>query len=205
MDPTTRFCPNKRCSLYGKIGEGNIGIKSQKEKRFVCHVCGKTFAATTGTVFYRLKYEAEFVSQVIALLSHGCPPAAIVAAFDLDERTVDDWPERAETHTRQVHEHTVQQGQLDLGQVQADEIRGKIQGSIVWLAMAIAVPTRLWLDGVVGRARNQDLLDALACRSKPVPCVVPCRSALTVWRVMPRPFNALSGPPCAWVSPVGRA
>jgi len=34
---------------------------------------------------------------------------------------------------------------LDLQQVQADEIKGKGMGHSFWMAMALMVPTRLWL------------------------------------------------------------
>jgi hypothetical protein len=55
----------------------------------------------------------------------------------------------------------------DLGQIQADELRVKKQGGIVWLAMALAIPTRLWLGGVVSAQRDGKLaasLVALVCR-----------------------------------------
>ena len=54
MDPTTVFCPNEHCHARGQTGQGNIGIHSQKEQRFLCHECHKTFSARKGTVFYRL-------------------------------------------------------------------------------------------------------------------------------------------------------
>jgi transposase-like protein len=63
-------------SQRGLIGQGNIGIHSHKERRYICHTCDKTFAATTGTPFYRRRYEAEFISQMVSLLAHGCPPQA---------------------------------------------------------------------------------------------------------------------------------
>ena len=91
MDPTTTFCPNRNCPARGQTGMGNIGIHSQKEQRFICHECHKTFSATKGTVFYRLRTAAETVSLVVTLLAHGCPVQAIVAAFGFDERTVADW------------------------------------------------------------------------------------------------------------------
>lgn len=49
----------------------------------------------------------------------------------------------------------------ELGQVQADEIRVKRQGGIVWLALALAVPSRLWLGGVVSSQRDEALARAL--------------------------------------------
>ena len=55
MDPTTVFCPNLACPARGQIGQGNIGIHSQKEKRYICTACRKTFTTTNGTALYRLR------------------------------------------------------------------------------------------------------------------------------------------------------
>ncbi len=93
-------------------------------------------------------------------MAYGCPLQAIVAAFGIDERTVGSWQQRAGAHCQQVHQHLVQQPR-DLGQVQADEIRVKYQGGIGWMAMATAVPTRLWLAGVVSVRRNGALIRRL--------------------------------------------
>src|SRR4029450_11466681 len=88
MDPTTVFCPNLACPARGQRGEGNIHIHSQKDRRFRCTECHKTFRATKGRVFYRFPTAAETVSLVVTLLAHGCPLQAIVAAFGFDARTV---------------------------------------------------------------------------------------------------------------------
>jgi transposase-like protein/IS1 family transposase len=160
MDPQTVFCPNSDCPARGRIGAGNIGVHSRKERRYVCHECNKTFAETKGTALYRLRTEAEQVSLVVTLLAHGCPIQAIVAAFELDERTVMDWQTRAGQQAERVHERWVEQPR-DLGQVQADEIRVKKQGGVVWMAMALQVSTRLWLGGVLGTRRDFSLIAAL--------------------------------------------
>jgi len=160
MDPSKVFCHNPDCPARGKLDGGNIGIHSLKKRRYICHLCGKTFTESKGTVFYRLQYPVEFVTQIITLLAHGCPLAAIVAAFGLDERTVASWQGRAGEHCEQIHEHLVEQPR-DLGQVQADEIRVKHQGGIVWLAMALQVSTRLWLGGVVSAHRDGKLITNL--------------------------------------------
>src|SRR5436305_5393586 len=138
MDPTTVFCPNLACPARGQIGQGNIGIHSHKDRRFICTQCRKTFSATKGTVFYRLRTAAETVALVMTLLAHGCPVAAIVAAFGFDERTVADWCARSGRQGQAVQECLVEQPR-DLGQVQADEIRVKKQGGIVWMALAMMV------------------------------------------------------------------
>jgi IS1 family transposase len=51
-----------------------------------------------------------------------------------------------------------------LGQVQADELRVKKQGGIVWMALAIMVKTRLWLGGEVSAQRDMTLIRRLTER-----------------------------------------
>ena len=185
MDPRTQFCPNMACPARGEVGAGNIGVHpvqpglgSRAERRYICRRCGKTFAETTGTPFYKRQYTRRFISDMISLIAHGCPLQAIVNTFRVDERTVADWvrssgPRRVDgtrQHCQEVHMATVQQGQLDLGQVQADELRVKAQGQIFWMALALAVNTRLpslvdwtrWLGGVVSQKRDTSLVLALA-------------------------------------------
>lgn len=161
MDPHNQFCHNPACPARGQRGQGNIGIRSRKERRYECTTCGQTFAATKGTPLYRLKKEADLVTLVLTLLCNGCPLQAIVVAYGLDERTVATWQARAGQHCQRVHEHLVEQGQVDLGHVQADEMWIKLVGGKVWMAMAMAVPFRLWLGGVVGARRDEVLIMTL--------------------------------------------
>jgi transposase-like protein/IS1 family transposase len=163
MDPTTTFCPNLACPARGQIGQGNIGMHSRKDRRFLCTECRKTFSASKGTAFYRLRTAAETVTLVVTLLAHGCPPQAIVAAFGFDERTVTRWMARGGGQGRAVQEHLVEHPR-DLGQVQADEIRVKKQGGIVWMALAMMVKTRLWLAGEVSEQRDMTLIRRLVER-----------------------------------------
>src|ERR1700745_3248188 len=160
MDPTTTCCPNRNCPARGQTGQGNIGIHSQKEQRFICHECHKTFSARTGTVFYRLRTSAETVVIVVTLLAHGCPVQAIVAGFGFYERTVRGWWARSGRQGQAVHEYLVEQPR-DLGQVQADELRVKKQGGIVWMALDMVVKTPLWLGGEVSEQRDLPLIRRL--------------------------------------------
>jgi transposase-like protein len=170
MDPSAQFCPNLACRDKGLRGRGNIGVHSRKEQRYRCHTCGKTFAATTGTPFYRLHHAAEVLRVVVTLLSLGCPLQAIVVAFGLDERTVRAWWLRAGHHGEQVHTHLVQAGQVDLGHVQADELWVKMRQGRVWQAMAMAVPSRLWLGGVLSPQRDETLIRTLLERVRACAC-----------------------------------
>ncbi len=189
MDAQTPFCPNPDCGARGQVGQGNIRVHSHAERRYRCTICRRTFAATTGTPFFRLKHPAALVTLVLTLRCHGCPLQAIVAAFGLDERTIAAWQARAGQHCQQVHEHLVQQGQVDLGHVQADELWVKLVGRKVWLAMALAVPSRLWLGGVISPHRDGTLIRRLvervrACASRLdiLVCVDGLSSYITAFR-----------------------
>ena len=102
--------------------------------------------------------------QVVTLLAHGCPPQAIVAAFGWDERTVARYQAEAGAQCRRVHEQVVQGGRVALGQVQADELRVRVVGGVLWLATALTVTSRLWLGGVVSAHRDTALIRALLAR-----------------------------------------
>ena len=158
MDPQAQFCHNPDCPARGQRGFGNIRVHSRKEQRYRCTICDRTFAATHDTPFYRLKKPTELVIIVLTLLCHGCPLQAIVAAFGLDERTIAAWRDRAGRHGQHFHEHHVLGGQVELGHVQADELYVKAVARRFWMAMAMAVPSRLWLGGVVSARRDLSLI-----------------------------------------------
>ncbi len=155
------------------------------------------FAETVGTPFYRLHRPAELAVLVLTLLSHGCPTQAIVAAFGLDERTVARWLAGAGAHCQRVQEHLVEQGHVDLQHVQADELWVKQVGGKVWMALALAVPTRLWLGGVISGSRDLPLITRLvqrvrACAATPaiLVCVDGLASYVTAcWKVFRQPIH----------------
>jgi transposase-like protein len=161
MDPRDQFCPNPHCPDKGRTAAGNIKVHSHRERRFRCMTCRKTFAASTGTPFYRLHKDPAVFVCVATLLAYGCPTQAVVAAFGLDERTVAAWQGKAGGHAQGVHHHFLGASPLDLQHVQADEIYGKTAGGRCWLAMALAVPYRLWLGGVVSPVRDLGLIQRL--------------------------------------------
>jgi transposase-like protein len=161
MNPQTQCCHHPQCPARGQRGQGNIRVPSPIAPRYWCMTCGQTFAATIGTPFYRLRTAADLVTVVLTLVCHGCPIQAIVAAFGLDERTVAAWVTRAGQHGQPVHQHVVQQGHVDRPHVQADELWMTRVGRRVWMALALAVPSRLWLGGVINAPRDVPLITTL--------------------------------------------
>jgi transposase-like protein len=161
MDPHSQWCHNRRCRAYARVDEGHVVIHSQKERRYRCKRCGRTFSETTDTALYRMHKPRWLVIAVVTLLAYGCPLQAIVAAFDLDERTVARWQRESGLQCKRVHEHLVEAGKVALLQVQAEEIRVKAVGAVYWLASAMEVRSRLWLGGMISHHRDRELVRGL--------------------------------------------
>src|SRR5438067_8396126 len=161
MNASTQFCPNVECMARGQVGQGNIVSHGRTRPRYRCKTCGKTFSAKEGTMFAGLRKPTELIVMVVTLLAYGCPVQAIVQAFGLDERTVANWRDRAGAQCENVHQAIIEQGQLDLMHVQADEIRVKGCKMIAWMGLAMMVSTRLWVGGVVQLSRDRSLADRL--------------------------------------------
>ena len=142
-------------------GLGNIRVHDRKRQRYRCKQCKQTFSARRGTMFEGLRKPSELIGIVVTLLAFGCPVQAIVQAFGLDERTVASWRDRAGKQCQRVHQSLVEQGRLDLVHVQADEIRVKARGMVVWMGLALMVSTRLWVGGVISQCRDTKLADRL--------------------------------------------
>ena len=160
MNPHEVWCPNLACPARGRVGHGTIGVHSQQEQRYRCTVCAKTFGARTGTIFHRRRTDEARLTQVITLISWGCPIVAVEHAYGIQAQTVRAWLEAAGHHAEAVHRDQVLQPR-DLGHVQADEVRVKTQCGIVWMAMAMMVATRLWLGGTISTRRDQRLITRL--------------------------------------------
>ena len=152
MVPQTQFCHNPDCTARGQLGLGNIAVPSRKDRRYQCSTCGRTFAATRDRPFYRLKKSADLVTLLITRLCQAYPVQAIVTAFSLDEWVVADRRDRADGHARQFQEHRLLRGQVEQDNVQADEPYVKAVARRLWMVMAMALPSRLWLGGVFANA-----------------------------------------------------
>lgn len=162
-------------------------IHERARPRYRCKACGKRFSAFQGTMFEGLRKPKSLIVIVITLLTYGCPLQAIVHALDLDERTVAAWRDRAGLQCQKVHEALVEQGQLDLVHVQADEIRVKGRSLVIWMGLAMMVSTRLWLAGAVSHTRDRRLADRLLLHVRA--CAQPLRALLVAtdgWASYPK-------------------
>jgi transposase-like protein len=172
MNPHAVFCPNPDCPARGQVNEGNIGIHARTPPRYRCAVCGKTFSERAGTLYYRRSTDEATLTCIVTLVAYGCPPAAITAAFGVQRQTVAQWTDAAGRQCEAVHQQLVCQPR-DLGAVQADEIRVKQQGRVVWVALAMQVLTRLWLGGAISVRRDAALIARLLTWVRACACPAP--------------------------------
>lgn len=76
------------------------------------------------------------------------------------------------------HAHRLDQNQLELGQVPADEIKVRTQKGTLWMAMAMRVATRLGLGGAVSPHRDTSWLQQLARQVRRIALCRPLLSAV---------------------------
>ena len=151
LNPALMVCPH--CGE-----EEKIWIHSQKERRFKCAPCGKTFAESRGTIFFNIRYPIWVVVLVLSLLAGGCPVQAIVQSLYVNERTIASWQRLAGEHGKKVQEQKVCVGQLSGEQIQTDEMWVKTQYGAMWMATGMAVFSRLFIWGAVSIERNTNLV-----------------------------------------------
>jgi transposase-like protein len=192
MQPLNMFCSNAECPSCGQTNKGNIIWHNKSQGRLKCKVCKKTFSQYKDTPFFGLRKTRSLLVTIVILLSHGCPLAAITAAFNLDRRTVSRLIFSAGDHCASLHGHLVEVPR-NHGQVQADEIYAKVQSDKTWVAMAIAVGSRLWLGAVCGKKRSQKLIDKLClqirrCCQADVPLLVVTDGLKTYVKSLKRAF-----------------
>lgn len=194
MNLQTVFCPNMACRDKHQVGKGNIVSHGKARQRCKCKSCGQTFSYRRGTLFYGLRTDVEIVMWAVGLVAWGCPVAAIVAVFEVDERTVADWLHRAGTYAETFHHQHIRK--VDLQQVQVDEIRLKMQQQVMWIAMALSVGSRLWLGAVCRTSRDKHLArQIMTCIynwAKQVPLVI----AFDGWSAYPTAARFIFREPC---------
>jgi transposase-like protein len=95
-------CPNKDRPVHGRLGKGNIlrhGFFKLKQgarrRRYRCTACGKTFASTEGTPYYRLHCTRRDFDEVAAMSVEGVSESAVSRIKGISWNTVARWLGRA--------------------------------------------------------------------------------------------------------------
>jgi IS1 family transposase len=157
-----RPCPNRDCTLHGRLGQRNIVVHSfyrttqGRRRRYRCTRCGKTFSSTTGTPYYRLHKPRALFDEVARMSVEGVGKSAIARITRIAWNTAARWLALAAAFAHRFTDRMLRR--VELCELQADEIRSFLlhKRMEIWIHTAIEVWSRLWLSVVVGRrtARN---------------------------------------------------
>ena len=115
------FCPNEDCEIYGQVKDSQIvryGKTAAGVQRYQCRVCGKSFTATKGTLFYRKQTPRREIVETLALLAEGMRISSISRVKGFKEDTILGWLREAAEHAEQIEavlldRYPVSQAQID--------------------------------------------------------------------------------------------
>ena len=161
-------CPNKQCKHFGKFDRENVRChsfyktKSGRRRRYRCKSCGRTFASTTGTPYYRLKKPRRKFDEVAALTVEGVSISSIARAKGLAWNTVAHWQELASKYAKRFSD--VMLTDFPLVELQADELCTFVQqkSELFWLFTTLEVWSRLWVGCIVGQRTYRNVHSVLS-------------------------------------------
>lgn len=114
------FCPNRGCEAHGKPSEGNIikfGRTNTGVQRYRCKLCGGTFTATRGTLFYRRRTPRKEILETLALLAEGVRISSIARAKGIKADTVLAWLREAALHAGRLEDVLLREYRLSRAQI----------------------------------------------------------------------------------------
>lgn len=115
-------CLNEKCPDYGQGEKENIRKTGKTEKgvqRYQCKTCRKTWTATKGTMFYRIRHSEEEITECMEMVGDRNSLAAIHRIKGIKEETVCNWLEKAAKHVEQIEERFVVPHKLSRVQIDA--------------------------------------------------------------------------------------
>ena len=123
-NPGEHFCPNKKCSNYGKKGPGNDIIRKGYDRKgkqvLKCKACGKKFAMTNNTVFYHRHLTEDEIILICKLLVEKNGIRAIERITEHHRDTIGGLMGDLAKHAREVTEFLI--NDVGLTKVQVDEM-----------------------------------------------------------------------------------
>lgn len=117
-----QFCVNQACESYDDIEKGQIirfGQTAKGTQRYRCKLCGQTFVATSGTLFYRKQTARKEILETLALLAEGVRISSITRAKGHKEDTILAWLRQAAEHAEQMEALLMQDYQVSQAQIDA--------------------------------------------------------------------------------------
>jgi transposase-like protein len=119
------FCPNAEC-LENRTPQSILqthieryGLTQAGRQRYRCTACGRTFRATTGTLFYRRRTSAADILETLALIAAGHRVSSIARVKGHKEDTILHWLRTAAQHVEMLETALLANYQLKRGQLDA--------------------------------------------------------------------------------------
>jgi transposase-like protein len=92
--PRSLVCPHDDCPSHERgarphvIRHSTYKTRRGPRRRLLCKVCRRTFVATRGTVYYRLRSSRQAFDRVMSLLVEGNAPTSVARALHMCASTV---------------------------------------------------------------------------------------------------------------------
>lgn len=124
-------CPNPTCSPSAQgvshqvTKHSLLKTKSGWRRRYLCAGCGRTFAATTGTVHSRMRKPKADFDQASQMQSEGMTKAAIARVLHVSPSTITRWLAKAGQQAADFHGANAHLAEAI--EVQLDELRCSAQ------------------------------------------------------------------------------
>lgn len=158
-------CLNPDCVYYGVtdagrhalVGDGRRG-KAGDIQRWRCQGCQHPVSARCATPLFRLKRPAWCVEIALYLLCIGVSRAQIARLLGVDERTVALWLERAGKHGERLHQHSCQNQEPAV--VQMDELMARVRSTVKrwWVWFALDPHTKVLLSLHLGSRKTDSAM-----------------------------------------------
>ena len=116
------FCPNRECSQYGKVGQGNMvgyGKSRQGRQRYQCRVCKEVFNERKGTFFYKKRTAVKDIVESLAMVAEGMGIRAVARVKGIKHDTLSAWLREAGSQAQQVEEVLLQDYYWSASQIDA--------------------------------------------------------------------------------------
>lgn len=116
-------CPNVSCRDYNKRGIRNIirfGKQANKTQRYRCTTCGRSFARTYGTPFFRKHLEKKEIIRICKMLAEKTPYRGIARQTNHKLDTIRSIAQIVALHCKKFNEYFIQE--LKLTPVEVDEM-----------------------------------------------------------------------------------
>lgn len=121
MEFKDSYCPNRKCTNYGKRGLCNIVLYDRYgkwgRKLLRCKTCNRRFSERKGSIFFGLHTDEKTIRKTLRCLSEGKSIRATASIIGIDKDTVHRIFERARAHYERILESLLMDLQMEEGEI----------------------------------------------------------------------------------------